>query len=349
MDEKFDIEDFPTSESAKRMLGYVSDGFYDESYVGKWLFQVMGLEYDSARELAENLPYQFFPETATWGLMYHEQKWGLAVRKNLPYKERRRLIYQKRDLKAPMTPYKMEIYLEQATGFKVKIADIHEPGNYGFVPPHPNVFKAYFLGEGTLDVSAVRKILDSLKQSHTVYRINDRIESVLDNSNLEKMMLWNIRLHMRAGFWDCGIFDGYLKFDGTFVFCQKRRYRLLPGLKCRMGIDCKEGAKVPLLKTLTGVNVRETVYTGLQYRVSIDFWNRCYFNGEWMFDGSRSFNSSRGRLKTSIKVHIGIKTVTECIGNMEIIVKRNPHFFDGSVRFDGTVIANAVYRRETVE
>ena len=42
--ERFDLENFPTSESAKKMLGYVSDGFYDSSYVGKWLFQVMGIE-----------------------------------------------------------------------------------------------------------------------------------------------------------------------------------------------------------------------------------------------------------------------------------------------------------------
>ena len=46
--EKFDLEQFPTSESAKRMLSYVTPGFYDNSYVGKWLYQVMGLEYDDA-------------------------------------------------------------------------------------------------------------------------------------------------------------------------------------------------------------------------------------------------------------------------------------------------------------
>ena len=67
-----ELENFPTSESAKRMLSYVSTGFYDKSYVGKWLFQVMGLEYDDARKLVEELALQMFPETATWGLKYHE-------------------------------------------------------------------------------------------------------------------------------------------------------------------------------------------------------------------------------------------------------------------------------------
>lgn len=112
------------------MLSYVTPGFYDNSYVGKWLYQVMGLEYDDARKLAEELQYQMFPETATWGLMYHEIKWGLPVRPNLSYEERRQLIYQKRDYKAPMTPYRMETYLKNATGFDVFVADCHDSGIY---------------------------------------------------------------------------------------------------------------------------------------------------------------------------------------------------------------------------
>ena len=78
--EKFDLENFPVSESAKNMIASVSDGFYDNSYVGKWLYEVMGQEYDTAREIAEDILNQLFPETATWGLMYHEIKWGLPVR-----------------------------------------------------------------------------------------------------------------------------------------------------------------------------------------------------------------------------------------------------------------------------
>ena len=66
-EENFKLETFPTSESAKKMLSYVSQEFYEKSYIGKWLFQVMGLEYDTAREVVEQLPKQFFPETATWG------------------------------------------------------------------------------------------------------------------------------------------------------------------------------------------------------------------------------------------------------------------------------------------
>lgn len=180
--EKFDLKQFPTSESAKRMLSYVTSGFYDESYVGKWLYQVMGLEYDDARKLAEELQYQMFPETATWGLMYHEIKWGLPVRPNLSYEERRQQIYQKRDYKSPMTPYRMEIYLKNATGFDVSVADCHDSGPYGYHSTHPNVFKIFFIGEGTLDMKAASDMLKKIRQSHTTYIISDRVIIIILNT-----------------------------------------------------------------------------------------------------------------------------------------------------------------------
>ena len=62
----------------------------------------MGKEMDDAHlRIEEELPYQAFPETATWGLRYHEEKYGLPVRENLTYEERRRLILEKRNTRAP--------------------------------------------------------------------------------------------------------------------------------------------------------------------------------------------------------------------------------------------------------
>lgn len=169
--ENQNLENFPTSESAKKMLSYVTDGFYDRSYVGKWLYQVMGMEYDKALRMAEDLPAQFFPEKATWGLMYHEIKWGLPVRENLPYEERRRLICQKRDTRAPMTPYRMESYLEAMTGLRVHVADCHDLGRYATGFEHPNMFQVTVIGDSKLDLAKIRKFIDSQKQSHTTYTI----------------------------------------------------------------------------------------------------------------------------------------------------------------------------------
>lgn len=251
MGEKFNIEDFPASESALKMLSYVTKGFYDRSYVGKWLYQVMGLEYDDVMLVLKSLPDQIFPETATWGLAYHEMKWGLPVRENLTYVERRKLICQKRDYKASMVPHTMEKYLEQATGFEVHIADIHDPGYYGFVPAHPNIFKAYFVGEGTLDLKVAYETLNRLRQSHTEYIINDRLEAVSDNRDLNHATLENVRFRMTSTFWYVHEYtlDGSWPLDGNVFLHTRESYQLLLGVKYAMSVYTSQRDAAVTLET----------------------------------------------------------------------------------------------------
>lgn len=170
MSEEFQLENFPTSESALNMLDNVTHGFYDNSYVMKWLYQVMGEEYDDARAIAEDLKNQFFPETATWGLMYHEIKWGLPVRANLPYDERRKYVIEKRDKNHPMNPYWMEVYLTSMTGYEIHVEDVNDPGIYEYVPDHANRFRVVIVSEETPSDEEMQKIrneVKKMKQSHT--------------------------------------------------------------------------------------------------------------------------------------------------------------------------------------
>lgn len=217
-EEKWNLESFPTSESALRMLSYVSQGFYDTSYVGKWLYQVMGLAYDEARRLVEELPYQMFPETATWGLRYHEIKWQLPVREGLSYKERRKLIYQKRDTRAPMTPYAMERYLSNITDFEVHISDIHDRGTYGFVPIHPNLFQVTFVGEGTLEADRIFGALRKIKQSHTDFIAKEWICMLL-----KLIVFYKVKLYFLSACYPRYNIP-YLKYDGTAQYNGKYRY-----------------------------------------------------------------------------------------------------------------------------
>lgn len=176
-----DLEYFPSSEAGKRMIDSVSNGFYDTAYVGKWLFQVMGLEMDEARRVIEELPYQAFPETATWGLKYHEQKWYLPIREDLSYKKRRELIYQKRDYLSSMTPYNIEKYLNSVTGLEVHVCDKYDLGEFGF-SVDANEFKVVIIGEG-LELEPIELLVSKLKQSHTVYEI------VIESPMKSKIML----------------------------------------------------------------------------------------------------------------------------------------------------------------
>lgn len=272
--EKFDLENFPTSKSAKKMLSYVSDGFYDTSYVGKWLYQVMGIEYDMAFQIADELPAQFFPETATWGLMFHEIKWGLPVRENLSYEERRRLIYQRQGYKAPMSPYRMEQYLSDVAGVEVHVADVNEPGMFGYQAPHPNVFKVYFLGEKPPDSKAVHDILDRLKQSHTTYIVNYRVENIVDNRNLEQIDLKKVCFHISLLFWHVHVLDGSWLLDGSVTLNSKRRYRIFLGVRHKFIVPNLDSRRMNM--DVTVVNKTK------------DYW---FLDGTVPLDGSRKLNS----------------------------------------------------------
>lgn len=227
-DKSLDLENFPTSETAKKMLEYVSDGFYEKSYVAKWIYQVIGLEYDDAMKIIKSLPDQLFLETATWGLMYHELKWKLPVRNHLPDEERKKLIYQKRNFKGPVSPFFLEKHLKDATGFDVYICDAHDSGDFGWVPPHPNTFKVFFsIGDEDLNTQMVSKIIDLKKLSHTNYILCFRIVGKADNRKLSRTDVENVEFHI------------LINFNGA------DKYR--PGMKSKVKLLEKENIELSLI------------------------------------------------------------------------------------------------------
>lgn len=341
---KIDLENFPTSQSAQNMLATVTPGFYDQSYVGKWLYQVMGLEFDEAERLiAEELPLQFFPETATWGLMYHEIKWGLPVRDYLSYDERRKLIYEKRDQRAPMTPYRIETMLANVTGFWANIADIHDGGKYGYKVSHPNTFIAVFVGDGSLNTKAVKRLLDSAKQSHTTYTIIDRMDTVLDCTTLEQMLLRNINIKAAVPFWRAALLDGSGYLDGSMLLDSMREYDLILGLMYRQGeFYTPQSIDLNRMRFWLQYGVTEQ-YTGLRSRqeMTVYFWPALRLDGSVLLDGSETLNWSRQDWPAAIKYRLGrLFTQNEAIiRRLRIPLKTelSEDYASGRVEYDGEV------------
>lgn len=341
---KIDLENFPTSQSAQNMLATVTPGFYDQSYVGKWLYQVMGLEFDEAERLiAEELPLQFFPETATWGLMYHELKWGLPVRDYLSYDERRKLIYEKRDQRAPMTPYRIETMLANVTGFWANIADIHDGGKYGYKVSHPNTFIAVFVGDGSLNTKAVKRLLDSAKQSHTTYTIIDRMDTVLDCTTLEQMLLRNINIKATVPFWRAALLDGSGYLDGSMLLDSMREYDLILGLMYRQGeFYTPQSIDLSRMRIWLQYGVTEQ-YTGLRSRqeMAVYFWPALRLDGSVLLDGSETLNWSRQDWPAAIKYRLGrLFTQNEAIiRRLRIPLKTelSEDYASGRVEYDGEV------------
>lgn len=341
---KIDLENFPTSQSAQNMLATVTPGFYGQSYVGKWLYQVMGLEFDEAERLiAEELPLQFFPETATWGLMYHELKWGLPVRDYLSYDERRKLIYEKRDQRAPMTPYRIETMLANVTGFWANIADIHDGGKYGYKVSHPNTFIAVFVGDGSLNTKAVKRLLDSAKQSHTTYTIIDRMDTVLDCTTLEQMLLRNINIKAAVPFWRAALLDGSGYLDGSMLLDSMREYDLILGLMYRQG-EFYTPQSIDLSRMMIWLQYGVTEqYTGLKSRqeMAVYFWPALRLDGSVLLDGSEALDWSRQDWPAAIKYRLG-----QLFTQNEAIIRRlciplktelSEDYACGRVEYDGEV------------
>lgn len=110
-----DLEHFPTSETAVRMMEHISPIYY-RSYVGKWIFQVMGLEMDEARALFLALRDEAFPERTTWTIDIWERRYAIIPKPTETIEDRRRNIRMKQSLLLPMNPARLEEIVSGMSG-----------------------------------------------------------------------------------------------------------------------------------------------------------------------------------------------------------------------------------------
>ena len=280
------IENFPTSEAAKRMMGYITgNGFYDRSYVGKWIFQVMGVEMDEARRIIEDeLPYQAFPETATWGLRYHEEKFGLPIRENLSPEERRKLILDRRDTKAPITPWRLEKMVNSILGCDVKVVDIHEPDNK---ISHPNTFIVYLEGEGEFSLQKGIDKINDAKQSHTSYELHVRLAVFV---LVENILFNRMTVRMPITWWGA-TWDGEYPFDGSIYF----NARQPPYFYMAVPFNIPNVIKIENLRVshrVTKISEYGDLLMKIVHRIPITWWGAS-FDGRYLFDGEALLNAAR--------------------------------------------------------
>lgn len=159
-----DLEHFPTCETAQRMLDTVTKGFYDKSYVGKWLYQVMGLELEEAREKLAELRSQAFVDTAGWALPYWEQMYGLESNKSLSDEDRRKNIQEYRSLRYPMNPARMKKIAELLTGKEAEVLEGEIPCTF--------LVKIIVTGaDAEFDERKLRNRIEQIKPSHMAYSL----------------------------------------------------------------------------------------------------------------------------------------------------------------------------------
>ncbi len=140
------------------MLNNVTRGFYDKSYLGLWLFQVMGLELDNKSQYVQSLKDEAFPQTADWSLDFWEQAYGLPIDKQMHTEQRRQRLLNKIQEKAPINPERMRLVAKNLTGADAEVLE--------FVAPYTFKIVLQLSEELTIDYEAFYKYMRRIKPSH---------------------------------------------------------------------------------------------------------------------------------------------------------------------------------------
>lgn len=154
-------EEILTSECARQMYNYVSP-IYGNSYVGLWMFQVIGLELDRMMGYFNEIPTQLNPATATWLLPVWEERYGIVPGADWTIEHRREAVISKQKFNAPITSVKLGDMLSALAGVLVEIIE-----NTG-----KNKFSVYVRDNIPVEKFAgAKEVIDEAKPAHLIYDI----------------------------------------------------------------------------------------------------------------------------------------------------------------------------------
>ena len=112
-----------TNELGDRMLDMVAP-IYDKSKVTLYLFQTFGIVLEKEMDfILGDFINQIFPQTATWGLKYWEDEFGVVTDESKTIKQRRNYLLSVMYKKRPMTPKRLKQIVKGVTGFEADIVE----------------------------------------------------------------------------------------------------------------------------------------------------------------------------------------------------------------------------------
>jgi len=162
-------EDILQSEAGQRMIETVTP-IYDNSYVGLWMFEAMGREWDSFIAIIESLKTELDPETTTWMLPLWERRYGITPPGGATTEQRRAAVIQMRALPSPMTPYRLEKYLETVTGRTVEVIENVDDYTFGIIITGGD-------DDAPMSLESLRSHIRRHKPSHMAYDLTMQAET----------------------------------------------------------------------------------------------------------------------------------------------------------------------------
>ena len=159
------------STSANRMIDTVSP-IYENSYVGSWLFEDIGREWDRLWKIIDEMPDQLFPQTVTWLIAYWERRYGIVPNTGDTLEERRRRLLEAEARPTPFTPFVLNRYAYTKWGWNVEVTENVGPYTFGVVA----ICRP---GAIPLEFDKLRQYIIDHKHSHMSFHLSLRVESVV--------------------------------------------------------------------------------------------------------------------------------------------------------------------------
>lgn len=155
----------------------------------KTIYNVQGTELGSFLYYLKDLINQAFIETATWGLMYWENEYGIETNLNSSYEERREIIKAKKKGSGTTTKEMIKNVAETFSGGEVNV--IEDNKNYSFT--------VQFVGVKGIpkNMQGFKNMLEDIKPAHLSYSFKytftiwDFIKEKDLNWNSIENKLWN--------------------------------------------------------------------------------------------------------------------------------------------------------------
>lgn len=147
------------SPQGQKMIDMVTP-IYDRSYVGLWLFEVMGRRFDEIQKIVDEFPEQSSPQTATWAIDYWEQEYGITPDNSIPLARRRALIMAAKQGRGPFTPARLKAIAEAITGMSARV--VENAGPYTF-----SVYLSAMTGDDQKLIAEVNRI----KPAHLTFNL----------------------------------------------------------------------------------------------------------------------------------------------------------------------------------
>lgn len=123
--------DIIRSPEAEAFLRSVTKGFYNQSFIGLWIYEVIGREWDELREWSEGMRTEIHPQTCTWSIGIWEWVYGFPPDETLTLEERRRRVLSRVFSAKPINPEVLRRGISATAGAEAEVKDFVSPYTFG--------------------------------------------------------------------------------------------------------------------------------------------------------------------------------------------------------------------------